>query len=380
MNVTLDTRVPDVIVRVMLTANRAIDDFLSDCRARGWSERSISSYAATLYRFADRLPVDLDVSKIEDDDLRRYRAARQRQVSRNTLAGEEAHIASWFGWMFRTRKIAANPMDRIERTKRTPSADLDVKTVSTDDVRRMMEAAQTWSERLALGILVYLGPRRRAVARLRLADWDRGRGRIRFYEKGNKVVWKTIPVELEQLLNAADAAGAFNGSDYLVPPEGYLQRTKGDRDDRVIWRLVRRVADRAGVDAHVHALRAAFACFYLETATESTALVDLQEILGHASLETTRVYLRRLSRERAMDSVRNLSWGVAISGDAVAARRPQFAAERFESSAVMGAGGFEPPSGDSQAEHGGSSQHRALELAERRNAALEQAIYEAVDR
>jgi len=31
----------------------------------------------------------------------------------------------------------------------------------------------------------------------------------------------------------------------------------------VIWRLIRRVATRAGVTAHVHALRAAFAVFYL---------------------------------------------------------------------------------------------------------------------
>src|SRR5437899_10214196 len=70
---------PDLIIRCIMTPDRAIDDFLGDCRARGWSERTISTYAATLYRFADRLPVDQDVSKVTVDDIRRYRATRQRR-------------------------------------------------------------------------------------------------------------------------------------------------------------------------------------------------------------------------------------------------------------------------------------------------------------
>lgn len=42
--VTVDTEEPNVIVRVLMTHNRAIDDFLADCRARGWSERTIKTY------------------------------------------------------------------------------------------------------------------------------------------------------------------------------------------------------------------------------------------------------------------------------------------------------------------------------------------------
>jgi hypothetical protein len=130
---------------------------------------------------------------------------------------------------------------------------------------------------------------------------------------------------------------------YLVPPEGYLTRG-GDRDDRVIWRVIRRVADRAGVDAHVHALRAAFAVFYLERNPDD--LLGLKELMGHRSMNTTLTYLRRLNKQVAMERVRTLSWAAtgAAGGAAWLTATPPTA---LAATAGVGAGGFEPPSDDS---------------------------------
>ena len=125
-----------------------------------------------------------------------------------------------------------------------------------------------------------------------------------------------------------------------MPPEGYLQR-KGDRDDRVIWRIVKRVAARAGGEAHVHALRAAFAVYYLERFPGDVEA--LKELLGHRSIATTQVYLRKLDRANAMERVRGLSLNVAESGDNEVGETSQTAGERFASSSAVGAGGFEPP-------------------------------------
>ena len=125
-----------------------------------------------------------------------------------------------------------------------------------------------------------------------------------------------------------------------MPPEGYLQR-KGDRDDRVIRRIIKRVAARAGVEAHVHALRAAFAVYYLERFPGDVEA--LKELLGHRSIATTQVYLRKLDRANAMERVRGLSWNVPESGDSAVGESSQTARERFASSSAVGAGGFEPP-------------------------------------
>src|SRR5262245_18640059 len=174
---------PKVIIRPVLTVDRAIDLFLGDLTRRGATERTRSTYARLLDKFCDRLPDDYDVSKITIDDCRRWLDTFASRA-RGTQAHAESVLASFLKWLYLDGKIARNPMDRLRRTKRIPAADLDVVTVQTEEVVRMLQAGRGWSERLALAILCYTGARRRAVANLRLRDYDRLHGRLRFHEKG----------------------------------------------------------------------------------------------------------------------------------------------------------------------------------------------------
>ena len=302
--VTLDRREPEVLIRPMLTTDRAVDLFLGDLARRGYSERTRSTYQRILDKLCDRLPLEADVSKVTADDIRRFLDGYNRKAQ-GTRAHAFSVLSSFFGWLYRNEKITKNPLDRLERPRRLPAQDLDVTTVSSDDVRKLIEAAVTWPERLAIGILVYMGPRRRAVARLKVADYDMLGERIRFREKGGKTIWKPVPDELSQLLRSAFSQGVYENQEYLVPAEAYLSK-QGERDDRVVWRLVKRVGERAGVATHVHALRAAFACLYLES--NPGDVEALRELMGHRSIATTQVYLRKLDKDSAMERVRSLSW------------------------------------------------------------------------
>jgi site-specific recombinase XerC len=87
---------------------------------------------------------------------------------------------------------------------------------------------------------------------------------------------------------------------------------------------VKRLGRRAGIEVHLHSLRAAFAVQFLET--HLGELEALQRLMGHSKIETTQICLRRLDRERQMERVRDLSWGAQF-GD-------------FRAKAP---GGFEPP-------------------------------------
>jgi site-specific recombinase XerD len=169
--VVLNLDEPRVIVRVMLIADRAIDDYLDDLRRQRYSKRTLDTYRRILEEFADRLPRDYDVSKIDVDDVRRFLATKSH-LAVGTIAHAEAVLSSWFRWMFQQHKIAANPIDRLARTKRIPAEDLEVVTVDSIDVPRLLEAARPSTERNAVSIAAYLGPRRHAIALLRDTDYD----------------------------------------------------------------------------------------------------------------------------------------------------------------------------------------------------------------
>ncbi len=60
----------------------------------------------------------------------------------------------------------------------------------------------------------------------------------------------------------------------------------------------------------MHAFRAAFAVQFDEAHPDQ--VIALKELMGHKRLETTLIYLRRKKKARAMEAVRDLSWGSSV--------------------------------------------------------------------
>lgn len=304
----------------LMTISYATDLWLGELARLGHSERTVNTYRRLLDKFADEKG-RVDVDELTANDIRRFLDGQARKQdgtrkSASTIGQNVSILSGFFDWLTKEGVIARNPTRRngdriVQRPPQVAPEDNDnIISVSGDEVRRLLLEADRggrWNERLAVYCLVYLGPRRRAVAQARLEDYDQIERTLTFREKGGKTICKPVPDVLADLIDTAIAAGIYtDATDYLIPGNADQRRT-GDRDDRVIYRLIGQVASRANVTTHVHALRAAFAVFYLES--NRGEIVALQQLMGHRRIETTTVYLRRLNRRRAMESVRSLDWG-----------------------------------------------------------------------
>jgi integrase len=291
-----------------LRIGEAIDLFLGDLARQGRRDGTLRDYRYKLNLLADDLK-DCYVDEIEVTGYERF-LNRWVGAAPSTLASSVSlvHVFSKFLWR---RGFAREDVGRmIERPRKPRPEDLDVVTVSTEDVRRMMDACESWQEFLCLSTAIYLGARRGALARVRLSDVDFDAGTIRFFEKGGKVIVKPLPEEYVEILRAAQEEGIWKRpEDYLIPNRRPGAVRNPERSDKVIWETVRKVARRAGVVCTVHALRAAFAVQFDEENPDQ--LIALKDLMGHERLETTLVYLRRKNRARAMEAVRTLSWGGA---------------------------------------------------------------------
>jgi len=321
----------------LMQISYAMGLYLGELGRQGRTPRTLDRYERYLGKLDDMYP-HIDVEDITSAMVRRYldtfRFNAKKPGRTANAASTQAQIASivrsFFQWLHEEEYIRRNPAERIKRPKIAPAHENDnVITVSTDDVRVLLltaAASTRWTDRIAVPLAVYTGARRHALATIRRHDYDPFAGTLRFQEKGGKTIEKPVAAKLAAILDTAIFAGVYaSDDDYLVPSEAD-QRRPGDRDDRIIWKAVKRVAAQAGVTSHVHALRAAFACYYLETKGDDQ-LFSLKDLMGHQRVETTMIYLRRLDRKRSMETVRDLDWDPP---------------ESFEASAVTEKEGFEP--------------------------------------
>jgi hypothetical protein len=102
--------------------------------------------------------------------------------------------------------------------------------------------------------------------------------------------------------------------DYVIPNRRPASVRRAERSNKVIWETVRTVGERVGVRATTHALRRAFAVAFLTS--HPGAIESLQALLNHSRIDTTQVYLRALNRSKAMEPVRDLSWGLGFEAEA----------------------------------------------------------------
>jgi integrase/recombinase XerC len=220
-----------------------------------------------------------------------------------------AHSAwsSCFDYLVAEGVVDGNPMAAVPKPKTPTTLPRSIRAAGA--VSRLLEAAaqpdphgrDPWPARdLALvATFCVTGIREAEAAGLSLGEvsGERGARRMEVRGKGGKV--RPIPVDpaLDRVLDSylAERETRFPKHDLDHPSTPLFVDAKGRRMtvDQIRY-LVEKLYVRAGIRAQVpagalvHALRHTFATEALEAGAD---VVELQELLGHASLDTTRRYL-----------------------------------------------------------------------------------------
>jgi len=336
-----------------VTPADAADRYLADLGRRGKSRRTRDRYRTYLYQLADMFPFS-DVEDLTEQQWMRWvdritSGVRKAELDPDTISQRMGIARTFTGWLRAEGIVERDPLERLRGPQRkNPDTNDAIVSVSTEEVRRMLavarrdivlytEPADQYRKILCLAVLCYTGSRRAAVANARIGDVDllADPPTLTLTEKGGKRIKKPLNPNLAALIREASLAGVWvEPKDCLVPPR--KQTWAEQRDSRVIWRLVKEVARDAGVTAHVHALRAAFAVLFLETKPDH--VVALKDYLGHSRLETTLIYLRRMNRQKGMETVADLDWQEGLGNPT------------FESFPATEKEGFEPSFADSPPE------------------------------
>lgn len=293
--------------------SEAVDLYIADMLSAGriTSARSERSY---------RDPLNLHGEDAGNRDPRVLnRADVKRTLARwpnpNTQRTRRAVLVSFYDWTMEEGYRKDNPARQTRRPRKRPTT---VYRLTLDEMRALWEAPQTPLERRAIHLGLGLGLRNSTLRGLQGRHFRRP-GFIHLsadIAKGGRENWVPVMGDLvplwDELARLPDDHYVLPGQRVIVdayPPTNTKWRTIPDKPmgAATLWRLVGKVATRAGIPAHVHPhlMRHAFG----EHIARHTGLRVAQALMGHADVRTTQGYTNGATLDELTHAVAGVSLG-----------------------------------------------------------------------
>ena len=226
-----------------------------------------------------------------------------RTLAASTIRRYLASLSSLFEYLCEKNAVTHNPVDGV---KRPPVESYKGKTPALGDAqaRQLLdfpagESLKDTRDRALLATLLYHGLRREELCKLRVKDvrqQRRGVLHLKISGKGGKTRFVPLhPAAGRLLADYLDAAGhGDDDSGALFRP---LHHSRGDSQHGLtpdgVYKLVRDYSTTLGFTVGAHSLRSTAATNALEHGAD---LAEVQQMLGHANIATTRLYDQRDSR------------------------------------------------------------------------------------
>ena len=281
---------------------RQIDAFLAFALTEeGLAPRSIEAYKRDLDDFAHFIAGRgvSDPAQVTRAAVTLYLVAlRRRGRAPATVKRRAAAVRSFYKYLLREDVLTQDPTldlapPRLPR--RLP------KVLSIDEVERLLAAPdvsrpQGLRDRAMLELFYGSGLRVSEVVALNVGDVDLSVELVRCLGKGSKERLVPVGSHAVRALRVYQQTARAVLAGRRVPSALFLNRRGGRLTRQWCWKLLRGYARQAGITRPLtpHVLRHSFATHLLERGADLRAV---QEMLGHASINTTQVYTH-VARDR----------------------------------------------------------------------------------
>lgn len=286
--------------------DQLVEDFLQYVRhERGQSENTQRTYSALLRKFVNWAG-EHSLQRWEDVDLRHLQEflkferkrspASADQDSQKTLSNESvyleiASLRAFFRFAENEKLLPKNPAENLSlprRWQRLP------KSLGHQEVEALLKSESpitppSLCDQAVLELAYASGLRLSELRELRLEQMHLDAGFVTVIGKGNKE--RVVPVG-RSAVAALQKYLEIGRPKLLTPksPAAVFLTSRGSKfAQSTLWGRIKRRARRSGCDRNItpHMLRHSFATHLLEHGAD---LRVIQELLGHANINTTEIY------------------------------------------------------------------------------------------
>lgn len=293
----------------------AIQRFLDVKRGQNRSERTVETYEGILTRWGETLPAGFMADSIRPDHIRPY--VHDEDVTGSTRHKRYRHIKAFLNWAGENGLVPEEPMERVEKPQKGETVPA---YLTPDQLERLLEyidwhadnvenvageSADVQWLRDAIVIALATGLRRGELLNLRWADVDltekrlHVRNRDGFQTKSGSE--RVVPLRgpaLEVVRRMEEEREYREDQPVLIDGRG--KHVLPDRLTHRFKDMVRGAKLQNRERLSFHSLRHSCGAWL---ASQGVSARIIQEILGHASTQTTQIYSHIASNamEEAME-------------------------------------------------------------------------------
>lgn len=259
--------------------NPKLSEWILEQRLQEYEASTLNRYEANVSKFIDWLPEDEEITKEMMIDFKEHLS--KELGSTNTINTYIVEVNKFLKWMG-CKELC---LKKIKMQKKQSNEEI----LSLADYKRLLRFAKRMGDHQLYYIMKILAMTGIRISELRYFRIENmGSYYIKCFNKGKE---RTIIVRqdlMRELKRYAREQGIKEG--YLFPSS---VKAGAMLTDKTIWTHMKNIAGASRVrknKVHAHSFRHLFAQVFLETYTDS--ITELADILGHNSLETTRLYTR----------------------------------------------------------------------------------------
>ena len=256
-----------------------LDEWILEQKYQEYEQSTLNQYRANTLKFIEWLP---DGEEITKDTMLRYKQHL------GEIAGSTNSINVWIVTVNKFLKWLGHPELTLKKIK-MQAKQSNEEVLSVSDYKRLLRFAKRENKVQLYYIMKILAMTGIRVSELQYFQVENLKSNyISVFNKGKE---RTIIVRqdlMRELRKYCRENGIRHGYLFTSPEvKGKMVNTS------TIWRQMKAVAGHARVKkskVHAHSFRHLFAQVFLETYSDN--ITELADILGHNSLDTTRLYTR----------------------------------------------------------------------------------------
>lgn len=256
-----------------------VSEWILEQRLQEYQPSTLNRYESNVKKFIDWLP---DGEEITKEMMISFKAHLGNELgSTNTINTYIVEVNKFIKWTGEKELC----LKKIKTTIKHSNEDV----LSLSDYKRLLRFAKRNGDYMLYYVMKILAMTGIRIAELKFFQIQNFESNyIKVFNKGKE---RTIIVRqdlMRELKRYAREQGIKEG--FLFPSP---VKPKKMIDASTIWKHMKKTAGQAKIKkskVHAHSFRHLFAQVFLETYTDS--ITELADILGHNSLETTRLYSR----------------------------------------------------------------------------------------